>query len=49
MREYVTLQCRECRSQTYRTQKESRNTKKLELSKHCPKCRRHTVHVEKKK
>ena len=49
MREYTTLQCRECGDLNYRTSKQPRNTKKLELKKHCPKCRRHTAHQEKKK
>ena len=49
MREYVTVQCRECKSQNYRTPRNSTNTKKLELKKHCPKCRKHTVHQEKKR
>jgi large subunit ribosomal protein L33 len=49
MREYVTLQCRDCKSQNYRTSKGSKGTKKLELKKHCPKCRKHSVHVERRK
>ena len=49
MREYVTLQCRDCKSQNYRTSKETRAAKKLELKKHCTRCRRHTVHVERKR
>jgi len=49
MREYVTLQCRECKSQNYRVSRGSRESKKLELRKHCRRCRKHTVHQEKKK
>ena len=50
MREYITMECRECKAQNYRTSKErSGNTKRLELKKHCPRCRKHTVHVEKRK
>ena len=49
MREYIMLQCRECERLNYRTSRQSTNTRKLELKKHCPKCRRHTVHREKKK
>jgi large subunit ribosomal protein L33 len=49
MREYVALQCGTCKTQNYRTQKTSHGNKKLELRKHCQKCRKHTVHVVKKK
>jgi len=49
MREYVTLQCRDCKSHNYRTQRETRGGKKLEIKKHCATCRKHTVHTEKKK
>ena len=49
MREHVALQCGTCKAQNYRTQKAGQSNKKLELKKHCPKCRKHTVHVVKKK
>ena len=48
MRRFLTLECGECKSQNYRTSKEAQRTKKLELKKHCPKCRKHTVHKERK-
>ena len=49
MREYVTMQCSECKSHNYRTQKNPRNTRKLEIKKHCRVCRKHTKHNERKK
>jgi len=49
MREYVTLECAECRSENYRTSTETRGGKRLELKKHCPRCRKHTLHKQKRK
>ncbi|MFH1731119.1 MAG: 50S ribosomal protein L33 [Planctomycetota bacterium] len=49
MRQYVTLECTECKQQNYRTSKETRGTDKLELSKYCRFCRKHTTHKERKK
>ena len=49
MREYVTMECTECRRENYRTSTETRGGKRLELSKHCPHCRRHTRHRQKRK
>ena len=52
----VTLECTECRGSQqpgvarYSTTKNRRNTTgRLELKKYCRYCRRHTVHVEKRK
>lgn len=52
----VTVECTECRQNEdkrkkgvsrYLTEKNRRNTpNKLELSKHCPFCEKHTVHKE---
>ena len=49
-REYVSLECRECKSRNYRTSKRTKGgTPKLELSKFCKGCRKHTKHVERRK
>jgi large subunit ribosomal protein L33 len=41
------LACPDCNSYNYITSKNRQNvTKKLELSKYCPKCRKHTKHEE---
>ncbi len=48
-RERITLQCTECKSENYRTEKNKRNTTdRLELNKHCPTCKKTTTHKEKK-
>jgi large subunit ribosomal protein L33 len=49
MRENIALQCSECKSRNYITEKEMRGTPKLEIKKFCKFCRKHTPHVEKKK
>ncbi len=49
MREYVTLECTECRSENYRTATETRGGKRLQLKKHCPRCRKHTEHRQKRR
>lgn len=49
MREYVSLECAQCRCRNYRTQKQSRGGEKLNLKKFCKRCRAHTEHKEKKK
>jgi large subunit ribosomal protein L33 len=49
MREYVWLECTGCGNRNYRTQKETRETEKLELKKYCRKERKHTVHKESRK
>jgi large subunit ribosomal protein L33 len=49
-REYVSLECPECSSRNYRTSKRTKGgAPKLELSKYCNQCRKHTKHVEKKR
>jgi len=48
-REWITLECSVCDRRNYRTQKGSRGTKKLELSKYCRFDRKHTLHRERKK
>jgi large subunit ribosomal protein L33 len=49
-RDYVTLECPECKTRYYRTPKRVKgNTEKLSLKKYCPRCRKHTAHAERKK
>jgi large subunit ribosomal protein L33 len=49
MREYVTLECADCKERNYRTSHETRGGKKLALKKYCPRCRAHTLHNERRK
>ena len=49
MREGLTLECAECKNRNYRTEREIRSGKKLELKKFCKHCRKHTVHKERRK
>ena len=45
----VTLACSECKNRNYDNMKNTKNTtEKLELSKYCPTCKKHTVHKESK-
>jgi len=47
MREKVILVCTECLSRNYTTSKKKAvSTKRMEMSKFCPKCNKHTVHKE---
>ena len=49
MREIVTLQCSECKNRNYSTMKNKKTTPdRLEFSKFCKKCRKHTIHRETK-
>ena len=46
-REIVTLQCNECKDKNYSTTKNRKTTtERLEFSKFCQKCRKHTLHKE---
>ncbi len=48
-RQEKTLVCTVCNNESYRKEKNVRNTtERLELSKYCSKCRKHTTHKEKK-
>ena len=48
-RQEKTLVCTVCNNESYRKGKNVRNTtERLELSKYCSKCRKHTTHKEKK-
>ena len=49
MREHVTLECTECKSRNYRTNKETRERERLELKKFCKVCRKHVVHRERRR
>ncbi len=43
----ITLQCTVCKGRNYSTTKnKKKHTEKLELSKYCPRCRKHTPHRE---
>ena len=45
----ITLRCEECKQRNYNTVKNKKNTSdRLERSKYCPFCRKHTKHVESK-
>jgi len=46
---YVTLECTVCSEYNYRTPRNPRTTKRLELSKFCNRCRRHTPHKERRR
>jgi large subunit ribosomal protein L33 len=49
IRPVITLQCGECKERNYTTQKNRRNDPgRMELSKYCPRCQKHTAHRETK-
>jgi large subunit ribosomal protein L33 len=54
-REYITLECKECKSRNYRTSKQlkprgaQKQVEKLALNKFCKKCHKHVTHNERKK
>ena len=49
-RQILGLECRDCKSRNYVTQKNAVNTKdKLSLKKYCKVCRKTTIHEEFKK
>ncbi len=49
MRDIVTLACTECKRRNYSTTKNKRkSTERLEFSKYCRFCRKHTGHKESK-
>ena len=49
MRENITLECVQCGNKNYRTSREIKKTKKLEIKKFCKFCHSHQMHKEKKK
>lgn len=49
MRDLVRLICEECKEENYYTDKNKRlNPERIEFTKYCPRCRKHTIHKEKK-
>lgn len=45
----AVLACDDCKQRNYTTVKNKKNTKeRLELSKYCPVCKKHTTHKETK-
>jgi large subunit ribosomal protein L33 len=49
VREIITLACGDCKRRNYSTVKNKRSTPdRLELSKYCRFCRKHTAHKETK-
>ncbi len=49
MQEQIILACSDCKRHNYTSTKNKRNvTNKIELSKFCKFCRKHTLHKEKK-
>jgi large subunit ribosomal protein L33 len=44
----ISLSCTECQSRNYRTTRKTDQKGQLALKKHCPQCKRHTVHKETK-
>jgi large subunit ribosomal protein L33 len=49
VRVIINLACSECKERNYSTSKNKRKTTdRLELMKHCPRCRKHTTHREAK-
>ena len=48
-RQYKTFTCTECKAYSYRMDKNVKNTpERLELSKYCPRCKKHTNFKEEK-
>lgn len=48
-RQFKTFTCTECKAYSYRMDKNVKNTpERLELSKYCPKCKKHTTFKEEK-
>ena len=49
MRVKVTLACQECKQRNYNTIKNKQNNPdRMEFTKYCPFCKKHTVHKETK-
>ena len=44
----IILTCSVCLSRNYSTNQSSKNTKRVELMKYCPKCNTHTLHKQTK-
>lgn len=49
MRDNIILKCTECGEENYiSTRNKKTHTEKMEIKKYCPKCKKMTVHKEKK-
>ena len=49
MRERIVLECTECKQRNYNTMKNKKTTPdRIEMSKYCRFCKKHTVHKETK-
>lgn len=49
MRDRITLACTECKQRNYTSNKNKNNTRdRVELSKYCKFCKKHTLHKETK-
>ena len=49
MRDSVVLRCTECNEENYLTEKNKKNDpERMELNKYCPKCKKVTLHKQKK-
>lgn len=49
VRTRITLACTECKQRNYDDYKNKKNTPdRLEVSKYCPFCKKHTIHKESK-
>ncbi len=49
MRETIILACTECKNRNYNTQKNKKNDpEKVQISKYCKFCKKHTAHKETK-
>ncbi|MDR2653696.1 MAG: 50S ribosomal protein L33 [Mycoplasmataceae bacterium] len=47
-RKNIILICSECNSRNYHYEKKRTDTKKMELNKYCPICKKKTLHIETK-
>lgn len=47
-RQRKTLVCTVCGEENYREERNVKTTERLELNRYCPRCRKHTIHKEKK-
>ncbi|ATZ17174.1 50S ribosomal protein L33 [Williamsoniiplasma luminosum] len=47
MREGIILRCSDCKHENY-VGKNDKKKEKIEASKYCPNCNKHTVHKQKK-
>lgn len=47
MRVALTIACTECKNRNYNTKKNKQNNPdRIEMSKYCPTCKKHTLHRE---